>query len=124
MRAGELARCNADRLAHALQAAMNGSLLNWAIHRQGTVQSWIRRDLETVLAPTRSGEVSQEAEAGTAGPSFSLCDGWTGATAEGAVWCDVTVRKVRFSLECDGPMPPAPNSGRARSGARTRARDT
>jgi AcrR family transcriptional regulator len=49
--AGELARCNADRLARALQAAMNGSLLNWAIHREGTVQSWIRRDLETVLRP-------------------------------------------------------------------------
>jgi AcrR family transcriptional regulator len=49
--AGELARCNADRLAHALQAVMNGSLLNWAIHREGTVESWIRRDVETVLAP-------------------------------------------------------------------------
>jgi AcrR family transcriptional regulator len=51
VRVGELTRCNADRLAHALQAAMNGSLLNWAIHREGTVQSWIRRDLETVLDP-------------------------------------------------------------------------
>ena len=49
--AGELTRCNADRLAHALQAAMNGSLLNWAIHRKGTLQQWIRRDLKTVLAP-------------------------------------------------------------------------
>jgi len=49
--AGELVRCHPDRLAHALQAAMNGSLLNWAIHREGTVESWIRRDLETVLAP-------------------------------------------------------------------------
>ena len=49
--AGELARCNTDRLAHALQAAMNGSLLNWAIHREGTLPSWIRRDIETVLAP-------------------------------------------------------------------------
>jgi AcrR family transcriptional regulator len=49
--AGELERCNPDRLAHALQAAMNGSLLNWAIHREGTLQSWIRRDIDTVLAP-------------------------------------------------------------------------
>lgn len=49
--AGELSRCHADRLARALQAAMNGSLLNWAIHRDGTLQAWIRRDLETVLAP-------------------------------------------------------------------------
>jgi AcrR family transcriptional regulator len=45
VRAGELTRCDPERLAHALQAAMNGSLLNWAIHRQGP------RDLETVLAP-------------------------------------------------------------------------
>lgn len=49
--AGELSRCHADRLAHALQAAMNGSLLNWAIHRDGTLQAWIRRDIATVLAP-------------------------------------------------------------------------
>ena len=51
VRSGELTRCNAGRLAHALQAAMNGSLLNWAIHRKGSVQSWIRRDIETVLEP-------------------------------------------------------------------------
>jgi AcrR family transcriptional regulator len=49
--AAELIRCNADRLAHALHATMNGSLLNWAIHREGTLQAWIRRDLQTVLAP-------------------------------------------------------------------------
>jgi AcrR family transcriptional regulator len=52
--AGELVHCNPDRLARALQAAMNGSLLNWAIHREGTLESWIRRDLKTVLAPYRT----------------------------------------------------------------------
>jgi AcrR family transcriptional regulator len=50
---GELVRCNAVRLAHLLQAAMNGSLLNWAIHREGRLEAWIRRDIETVLAPYR-----------------------------------------------------------------------
>jgi AcrR family transcriptional regulator len=52
--AGELVDCRAARLAHALQATMNGSLLNWAIHREGTLRAWIRRDLETVLAPYRT----------------------------------------------------------------------
>jgi AcrR family transcriptional regulator len=51
--AGELAGCTAPRLAHALQATMNGSLLNWAVHRTGTLHAWIRRDLETVLEPYR-----------------------------------------------------------------------
>jgi AcrR family transcriptional regulator len=49
--AGELRRCDPGRVAWALQAAMNGSLLNWAVHRQGALVAWIRRDLETVLGP-------------------------------------------------------------------------
>jgi AcrR family transcriptional regulator len=52
--AGEIVRCPPGRLASALQAVMNGSLLNWAIHREGTVRTWIRRDLETVLGPYRT----------------------------------------------------------------------
>jgi AcrR family transcriptional regulator len=51
--AGELAPCPTARLARALQATMNGSLLNWAIHRDGALRAWIRRDLATVLAPYR-----------------------------------------------------------------------
>jgi AcrR family transcriptional regulator len=53
--AGELERCDADRLASALQATLNGSLLNWAVHRQGGVVDWIRRDVRTVVAPFRTG---------------------------------------------------------------------
>jgi len=53
IRAGEIVKCDASRLARALQAAMNGSLLNWAIHREGALRGWIRRDLETVLRPYR-----------------------------------------------------------------------
>jgi AcrR family transcriptional regulator len=52
--AGELAPCPAARLARALQATMNGALLNWAIHREGALRAWIRRDLATVLAPYRA----------------------------------------------------------------------
>jgi len=51
--AGELVDCDASRLARALQAALNGSMLDWAIHGRGTMAAWIRRDIETVLGPYR-----------------------------------------------------------------------
>ena len=47
--AGELGRCDAARLACALQAALNGSMVNWAVHRQGSLAAWVRRDLRSVL---------------------------------------------------------------------------
>jgi len=53
VKSGELRRCGAGRLASALQATMNGSMLNWAVHREGDVVAWIRRDLQTVLEPYR-----------------------------------------------------------------------
>jgi AcrR family transcriptional regulator len=49
--AGELVKCDAGRLARAVQATLNGSILGWAIHREGTLPSWVRRDLKTVLTP-------------------------------------------------------------------------
>jgi AcrR family transcriptional regulator len=55
VRAGELTVPDARRLASAIQATMNGSMLNWAIHRDGTLAAWIRRDLAMVLAPYRTG---------------------------------------------------------------------
>src|SRR5262245_45408456 len=54
IKAGELRRCDAGRLASALQATLNGSLINWAVHREGDVVAWIRRDVETVLRPYRT----------------------------------------------------------------------
>jgi AcrR family transcriptional regulator len=48
---GELLPCEPARLATALQAAMNGALLNWAVHGEGTLAATIRRDLETILTP-------------------------------------------------------------------------
>jgi AcrR family transcriptional regulator len=47
--AGELRRGNPDGLASALQAALNGSLLNWAVHREGDLVEGIRRDIRIVL---------------------------------------------------------------------------
>jgi AcrR family transcriptional regulator len=52
--AGELARCKPGRLADALHATLNGSLLNWAVHRDGAVEAFVRRDLSTVLALYRT----------------------------------------------------------------------
>ena len=51
--AGELRRCHSGRLASAIQATLNGSLLNWAVHREGALVPWIRNDLLTLLKPYR-----------------------------------------------------------------------
>jgi AcrR family transcriptional regulator len=54
--AGELALpsgVDTTRLARAVQATAGGSLINWAIHREGQVEQWVRDDVETVLRPYR-----------------------------------------------------------------------
>lgn len=53
VKAGELAGCQSAALSRALQAALNGSMLNWAVHRRGALRDWIRKDIETVLQPYR-----------------------------------------------------------------------
>lgn len=53
--AGRLARCDADKLARAIQATMNGSLLQWAIDPRGKLAPWIRSNLVTVLRPLARG---------------------------------------------------------------------
>lgn len=50
---GEIARCDTARLARAVQAMINGSLLQWAIDREGDVARRLRDDVETLLAPYR-----------------------------------------------------------------------
>ena len=52
--ARELVRCDTVRLAHAIQALANGSMLEWAIHRDGSLADWLRRDVDTLLAPYRN----------------------------------------------------------------------
>jgi AcrR family transcriptional regulator len=52
--AGELAPCDTDRLARAISALGGGSLLAWAVERTGDAVSFVRRDLETLLAPYRT----------------------------------------------------------------------
>ena len=52
--AGELRKCDAGQLSRAVQATLNGSILEWTIHREGSVVSWVRRDLRTLLGPYSS----------------------------------------------------------------------
>lgn len=51
---GELGPCDVNRLARAVQATLNGSLLEWTLHREGPMAAWIRRDLRTVIDPHRT----------------------------------------------------------------------
>ena len=49
----EIIRCDTARLARAISAMAGGSLISWAVFREGTAESWVRGDLETLLAPYR-----------------------------------------------------------------------
>jgi AcrR family transcriptional regulator len=51
--AGELVRCDTARLARAVDALAGGSLIGWAVYREGTAEVWVRHDLHTLLAPYR-----------------------------------------------------------------------
>jgi AcrR family transcriptional regulator len=52
--ADELIPCDAEGLARLLQEAVHGALVTWAIYREGTALDWIRRDMDTLLAPYES----------------------------------------------------------------------
>jgi AcrR family transcriptional regulator len=51
--AGELVRCDTARLARAVDALAGGSLIGWAVQREGTAEAWVRHDLNTLLEPYR-----------------------------------------------------------------------
>ena len=51
--ARELVRCDTARLARAVDALAGGSLIGWAVYREGTAESWVRHDLDTLLEPYR-----------------------------------------------------------------------
>jgi AcrR family transcriptional regulator len=52
--AGELKPHDTLRMARAINAMAGGSLIAWAIFREGTAERWVKRDLETLLAPHRT----------------------------------------------------------------------
>ena len=51
VKGGELRRCDTTRLALAAAGIMNGSLLQWAIDREGSVRDRMHADIETLLGP-------------------------------------------------------------------------
>jgi AcrR family transcriptional regulator len=51
--AGELKPHDTLRMARAINAVAGGSLISWAVFREGTAEKWVTRDLETLLAPYR-----------------------------------------------------------------------
>ena len=52
--AGELKPHDTTRMARAVNAMSSGSLIAWAILREGAAEKWVRRDIETLLAPYRT----------------------------------------------------------------------
>jgi AcrR family transcriptional regulator len=50
---GELMECDTSALARLVQLTYGGSMLAWAIEREGRVGNWVRRDLEFMLRPYR-----------------------------------------------------------------------
>lgn len=53
--AGELAATDTAALARAVQTALNGSLLMWALFREGDAGDWVRADVDAVLRPFAPG---------------------------------------------------------------------
>src|SRR5262245_66453265 len=51
VKAGELVATDTARLAQAVASMLNGSLLQWAIDRDGTAAKRLEVDLETLLTP-------------------------------------------------------------------------
>jgi AcrR family transcriptional regulator len=51
--ARELAECDTAALSRLIQQVNGGSMLNWAVFREGSLAAWLRRDLEALLRPYR-----------------------------------------------------------------------
>ena len=64
--AGELVECDTQRLARAITAVCGGSLIQWAVFKQGAAIAWVRQDVDAVLAPYRSSTPSAQGTRRTA----------------------------------------------------------
>ena len=52
--AGELEATDTSRLAQGIQTTHSGARITWAIYRKGRLDTWLRRELDTLLAPYRA----------------------------------------------------------------------
>jgi AcrR family transcriptional regulator len=59
--AREMRPCDTAALARAVSALSGGSLIAWAIHRTGDAESWVQRDLETLIGPWRAQRAARRA---------------------------------------------------------------
>lgn len=59
--AGELSECDTGGVARTVQTAYNGALVTWAVYRQGTLDEWMRGEIEAVLEPWLPPLVEEEA---------------------------------------------------------------
>ena len=59
VKAGDLVKCNTARLARAVSSMAGGSLIGWAVLRDGTAEQFVRKDLEMLLAPYRASKDRQ-----------------------------------------------------------------
>ncbi|HEX5724817.1 MAG TPA: helix-turn-helix domain-containing protein [Longimicrobiaceae bacterium] len=53
--AGELRAGDTERLARLVETVIGGSLISWAIYREGDAEAWVRADLAALLEPYRTG---------------------------------------------------------------------
>lgn len=53
VQAGELAECDPDDLSRTVQTAYTGALSTWTVYRSGTLDDWLRGEVEAVLEPYR-----------------------------------------------------------------------
>jgi len=66
---GELLECDTQRLARAITAVCGGSLIQWAVFRHGAAVSWVREDVDAVLAPYRASKPAGRSRRSTRAPS-------------------------------------------------------
>jgi AcrR family transcriptional regulator len=71
--AGELRGCQPDLLARAVMAIFHGSLIWWAVGREGAAEAHLQQDLETLLGPyrTTSDSTSPHPRRTASDPSFA-----------------------------------------------------
>jgi len=51
--ARELFPCDTGELGRLLQQLNDGAMLGWAVFREGTLEAWVRREVEVLLRPYR-----------------------------------------------------------------------
>jgi hypothetical protein len=54
VRARELRRCDTEGLARLINEAAHGSMVLWAFFQEGPAATWMRRDMELLIAPYRT----------------------------------------------------------------------